>query len=585
MSGLGKFLSLVLAMRLAMPGGFQAVERYPICEIQGDGFTAEHLGETVRLRGIVFADLDQTAQKGLFIQQRDCDDRSYTSDGIYIYLGERMDVAATGDRVEVTGVVQEYYGMSEIAAVPQAVSVLTSGNPLPPAEELNPPFDKNDAAYYFENHEGMHVQLGSGLVVGPTDSDERTWLVRSDLGLERVFHDDPRGTGELICLGDAGLFQVTPEVKVGDRVGGLVGALGYRFGAYCLALTAAPLVETGPVVSPPEPGPAGGLRIASLNLQNLFDTHDDPATEDEVLSGPEYQRRLKKRARLIHQTLGEPAILAVQEVENSNVAAALLDRPEIQANYGFLLLEGPDERGLDVAVLYQTGSVQVYSYQAYQGCTSLVDGLGPDGNGDVLNPQNSLTCDLDNDGILDGNRLFSRPPLAAHLRLTIPYASPWTDLWLIANHLKSKVEDGYTIQYTLPRRLEQARFVAALAQEIIQTDPGANLVVLGDLNDHPDSQPLLELSTPGLVDLLQRVPHAQRYTYNYAGVSQSLDYILLRAQLPLVPAQIQAAHINADYPVSWGQDSETVFRSSDHDPLWVELLSVTPQSYLPLVSR
>jgi hypothetical protein len=581
---LGKFLLLVLALQLALPGGFQVVQRIPICEIQGDSFTAEHLGETVRVRGVVFADLDQTAQKGLFIQQQDCDERSHTSDGIYIYLGERVNVAAAGDRVEVTGVVQEYYGMSEIAATPQAVSVLSSGNPLPPAEELDPPFDKNDAAYYFENHEGMHVQLSAGLVVGPTDGDERSWLVRSDLGVERVFHDDPRGTGELICLGDAGLYRVTPQVKVGDRVGGLVGALGYRFGAYCLALTAAPQVDLSPVVSPPAPEPANGLRVATLNLQNLFDTHDDPAADDEVLSGPEYQRRLEKRARAIHQ-LGEPAILALQEVENSNVAAALLNRPEIQADYGFLLVEGPDERGLDVAVAYQPALAQVYSYQAHQGCTALVDGLGPDGNGDVLNPQNSLTCDLDNDGILDGNRLFSRPPLVAHLRATIPYASQWTDLWLIANHLKSKAEDGFTVQYTLPRRLEQARFVAALAQEIITADPDASLIVLGDLNDYPVSQPLLELTSVGLIDLWGRLPPAQRYTYNYAGISQSPDYILLRAQLPLVPTRFQAAHINADYPVSWGQDPETLFRSSDHDPLWVELLTVRPRSYLPLVAR
>jgi predicted extracellular nuclease len=263
----------------------------------------------------------------------------------------------------------------------------------------------------------------------------------------------------------------------------------------------------------------------------------------------------------------------------------LLDRPEIRADYGFLLLDGPDERGLDVAIAYQPALVQVYSYQAQQGCTALVDGLGPDGNRDVLNPQNNLTCDLDGDGTLDGNRLFSRPPLVAHLRAAIPYAAQPADLWLVANHWKSKVEDGFTIQYTLPRRLEQAHFVADLAQEIILTDPQADLIVLGDLNDHPGSQPLLELTSLGLVDLWGRLPPPQRYTYNYAGVSQSLDYILLRARWPLVPARVQAAHLNADYPVSWGQDPETIFRSSDHDPLWVELLSVAPQSYLPLVSR
>lgn len=585
LNGLGKILVVMLALQLGLPGRYQTLERTPICEIQGDGFTANHLGETVRVRGVVFADLDQTGQKGLFIQEQNCDNRSFTSDGIYIYLGERLDVAAPGDRVEVTGVVQEYHGMSEIAAAPQDVVVLSSGNPLPPAEELIPPFDNNTAAYYFEDREGMRVQLTLGKVVGPTDVDERAWLVRADLGIERVLYGDPQGTGEVICAGDTGLYQITPDVKVGDQVTGLVGALQYRFGAYCLALTAAPQVVAAPASPPPTPGSAIGLRIATLNLENLFDTHDDPATEDEVLSGPEYLRRLEKRARAIHDALGEPAILAVQEVENLNVAAALVDRPEIQADYRVLLVEGPDVRGIDVALLYQIDRVQVYEYQARQSCTALVDGLGPDGNGDVLNPQNNLTCDRDGNGVLDGNRLFSRPPLLAHLRLTMPRVAGWTDLWVIANHWKSKVEDGYTVQYTLPRRLEQARFVAALVQEILAADADASLIVLGDLNDHPGSQPLLELTTLGLVNLMQFAPDEQQYTYNFLGISQSLDYILMRAQPPLALLRVQPVAINADYPKSLGQDPDTYYRSSDHDPLWIEMVANSSRIFLPLIRR
>lgn len=582
---LGKFLAMLLALQMALPASYQLLDRTPICEIQGASFTPLHLGETVRVRGVVFADLDQTSQKGLFIQEINCDSRSYTSDGIYIYLGEQVNVAAVGDRVEVTGVVQEYYGMTEIVAPPQSVSVLSSGNPLPVAEELNPPLVYNSARYYFENREAMHVRLDSGQVVGPTNNDERAWLVRTDLGITRVFHDDPLGTGEVICAGDTGLHQIAPDVKVGDRVSGLVGALQYRFGAYCLALTAAPLVQPIPATPPPDPGPAIGLRIATLNLHDLFDTHDDPTTEDTVLSATEYLRRLEKNARAIHDALGEPAILALQEAENLNVLAALVERPEIQADYRVLLLEGPDVRGIDIALLYQIDLVQVYEYQVRQGCTALVDGLGPDGNGDVLNPQNTLTCDLDGDGVLDGNRLFSRPPLVAHLRLSMPDATEWQEIWVIANHWKSKVEDGYTVQYTLPRRLEQARFVAALVQEIILVDADASLVVLGDLNDHPDSLPLLEMSALGLENLLQRLPRAQQYTYIYEGVSQSLDYIWSRFQPPLIPLQVQAAHINADYPVSLEQDSDTFYRSSDHDPLWVEMVSFPPQIYLPVLLR
>ena len=585
MNGLGKILALILVLRLALPAGYQKLERTPICQIQGDGFTADHLGETVRVRGIVFADLDQTSQKGIFIQESNCDHRSFTSDGIYIYLGEQANVAEVGDRVDVTGVVQEYYGMTEIVTAPQAVIVLSSGNPLPLAEELDPPFGDNAADYYFEDREGMHVRLDHGRVVGPTDGDERSWLVREDLGIKRVLYGDPGGTGEVICAGDTGLYQITPQVKVGDRVGGLVGALQYRFGTYCLALTAPPQVELAPLSPPPSPGPTLGLRIATLNLHNLFDTHDDPATEDEVLSGPEYDRRLEKRARAIHEALGEPAILVVQEAENLNVLAALVDRPEIQADYRVLLVEGPDERGLDLALLYQADRVQVYEAQAPQACTALVDGLGPDGNGDVLNPQNDLTCDRDGDQVLDGNRLFSRPPLVAHLRLSLPGATGDHDLWIIANHLKSKVEDGYTVQYTLPRRLEQAHFVAGLAQEIINAEPEASLVVLGDLNDYPDSQPLQELTSPGLENLALRSPRAQQYTYNHQGVSQTLDYILLRAQLPLAFHKFQAAPINADYPDSWRGNTSSLYRSSDHDPLWVEIVAIFPHVFLPMVAR
>ena len=75
-------------------------------------------------------------------------------------------------------------------------------------------------------------------------------------------------------------------------------------------------------------------------------------------------------------------------------------------------IRGPDH----VHVRDHAERVQVLEFQARQGCTPLVDGLGPDGNGDVNDPQNEITCDSDGDGHLDGNRLFSRPPLVALLR-------------------------------------------------------------------------------------------------------------------------------------------------------------------------
>ena len=53
---------------------------------------------------------------------------------------------------------------------------------------------------YFESLEGMLIHGYDARVAGPTDSYGDTWLICSDLGLDRVFQDDPAGTGELICI-------------------------------------------------------------------------------------------------------------------------------------------------------------------------------------------------------------------------------------------------------------------------------------------------------------------------------------------------------------------------------------------------
>ena len=568
----------------------QAFTPLKICELQGYSFSSPYTGQSVRAYGVVFADLDDTSRRGFYIQHENCDHSANTSDGIFVYLGERTDVVSVGDLAQVDGVVEEYYGRTEIVAAPQNVLVLSHNHPLPAPQELTPPFADNSARYYFETLEGMHVQLSSGRVIGPTDSDDRTWLARLDSGVERVFPDDPLGNGEVICVDDNGLYEIAPEATVGDTITSFTGVVDYRLGIYCVELLSPPQVITGTgpasqtLVSPPV------LTIATFNLANLFDTLDDPTTEDQVLTHAEYQRRLYKRALTIHEALGEPTLIAVQEVENQEVLRALIEDPDvIRADYGFIWQNSPDARGLDVALLYRTDQVLILGYQARQGCTSLVDGLGPDGNGDPVNPQNALTCDLNQDGILDGNRLFSRPPIVAHVRADIPSSSDQQrieiDLWLIVNHWKSKVEDTPFVQYTLPRRIEQALFVAGLVEEINAAYPNPNLLILGDLNDLPDSQPIAELLHLGLENLTWRTPRPYRYSYIYQGVSQVMDYAFWLPKTDLIPLEIVPIHINADFPYALTSDGTTLHRSSDHDPLLLNLVSIPHRIYLPLTVR
>ena len=84
---------------------------------------------------------------------------------------------------------------------------------------------------------------------------------------------------------------------------------------------------------------------------------------------------------------------------------------------------------------------------------------------------------------------------------------------------------------------------------------------------------------------LLRLPRQSQYTYNYRGVSQTLDYILSWTKAPLMPHNIQTAPINADFPVDWSSDTDHYYHSSDHDPLWVELVAAFPRVFLPAAWR
>jgi len=570
-----------------------------ICLIQGHGLSSTYLSQIVRTRGIVILDRDTFWQSGFYIQFEDCDSDPNTSDGIFIYVPGRNQVVSQGDEVEVIGEVDEYYGLTEVKTNSEDIIVLSGGNSLPKPVDYSPPLDNQTARLYSETLESMRLKVKSSRVVGPTDSDKRSWLVRSDLGIDRVFQDDLGGTGELICVDDSGNFKIDPPVMVGDRVKFLKGVLDYRGGIFCLQLTAEPDVISQENTLKLESVPQENLgefkfEIATFNLANLFDTIDDPATDYyDRISENEYHRRLHKRAMAIHETLNEPEIIAVQEAENQIVLEDLTSQPEITNDYGVVLIDGPDRRGMDVGFLYRKDRVEVILAQDLQGCTVLIDGLGPDGNRDMQNPQNDITCDSDGDEVDDGNRLFSRPPLLVHVRICQSDCSislgtesgNSVELHLFVNHWKSKSEDTSSVEYTKPRRIQQATFVADLVDEILVGDENANVIVLGDLNDFPNSQPVSTLTSSGLENLILNVERSNQYTYIYRGVSQVLDHILVRMQKNLRNFGLIPSHINADYPVNFAYDGESIHRSSDHDPVMFRFAISDNQLYLPMTFR
>lgn len=112
------------------------------------------------------------------------------------------------------------------------------------------------------------------------------------------------------------------------------------------------------------------ITVAFYNVENLFDTINDPTTYDEAspimkmsesIRGEVYMKKIKNLAKVIKLIGAElaqnaPAIVGIAEIENFNVLQDLVNEPKLKKhNYGIIHYDSPDERGVDVALLYQKG--------------------------------------------------------------------------------------------------------------------------------------------------------------------------------------------------------------------------------------
>ena len=93
-----------------------------IHEIQGSGLVSPLVGSTVNIEGIVVGDFQEIGQFGGFhVQEEDADVDAdpATSEGIFVYNYSTH--VSVGDIVQVTGMVAEYDGLTEITNVSQVV--------------------------------------------------------------------------------------------------------------------------------------------------------------------------------------------------------------------------------------------------------------------------------------------------------------------------------------------------------------------------------------------------------------------------------------------------------------------------------
>ncbi|GGK23658.1 endonuclease [Yeosuana aromativorans] len=203
--------------------------------------------------------------------------------------------------------------------------------------------------------------------------------------------------------------------------------------------------------------------IAFYNLENLFDTINDPTKFDEASPMMElkanrseiYKRKIHNMAHVIadigfDDTHNSPVAIGVSEVENREVLEDLINDPQLlDKNYGIVHYPSPDARGIDVALLYQK---------------------------QFFTPTSTSSHELKIYDDETRKRVYTRDQLLVSGNLD---GDP---IHIIVNHWPSR--SGGEAR-SRPRRIAAAKLTKHLVDSLQIIDPYAKVFIMGDLNDDP----------------------------------------------------------------------------------------------------
>lgn len=202
--------------------------------------------------------------------------------------------------------------------------------------------------------------------------------------------------------------------------------------------------------------------VGFYNLENLFDTIDNTLINDEEFlpngirnyNTTIYRDKLAKLAAVIAQmgiaySPDGPALLGVAEIENDTVLKDLVNEPQIQKrNYRYVHYDSKDARGVDVGLLYNPNYFSVLTSD------KLFVPL-PTGSKDAYYTRDILWVK----GKLNGEIIH-----------------------VYVNHWPSRSGGEKRSE---PGRIAAAAVCRKHIDSIMLKEPGAKIVVMGDLNDDP----------------------------------------------------------------------------------------------------
>jgi uncharacterized repeat protein (TIGR01451 family) len=516
----------------------------PVYAIQGPGLISPYTSETVDTEGIVTGVFPQL--EGFWIQGALPDDKPITSEGLFVRSGENPVEVEASDLIRVRGQVHERFGQTELhISSADDVIVVDSDLPLPTPIELDPPLESESSTTYYEPLEGMLVSVTEpAIAIAPTSAYGEYVLVRSEHQIDRVFPGEE--TGLLITVDDGALVRHSDAsalpyvVRTGDRVSNLVGPLAASFDDYVIEPIEPPAIEgqiKEEIRQLPQPGPSE-FSIATFDIESVSIDREPGRSGDPGDSRDHHSRDrdMRRRDQIVSTiaALGMPTVIGFQGVESLDVLESIALHPDLAIyDYQAILTQVPVSPDGSVAFLTHGDRITVTGVKQYQ---------TPEG-------------------------LFSHPPLM--ITMTVDTAAPdAATVYAVVNHFTSPDIGGPLAQSL---RIKEAKWNALLVDRVLESNPEALLVVLGNLNAHYDSVLLRTLtedesSARRLLNTAQALSPGDRYSAITGGVSQLLDHILVTPELAVRQVRVDVLHINADHPPA-DPDQTNLYHNSSHDPV------------------
>ncbi|KAF0131288.1 MAG: endonuclease/exonuclease/phosphatase family protein [Bacteroidetes bacterium] len=205
-----------------------------------------------------------------------------------------------------------------------------------------------------------------------------------------------------------------------------------------------------------------GFTVGFYNLENLFDTTNDPLINDEEFlpeakvswNSERYEQKLKNMSRVIAamDTLSFPHILGLSEVENMQVLYDLVQTAALKkAAYAIIHVADNDPRGIEVAMLYRP---------------------------EFFIPLFQKTLQPVVEGKTNRHILYVKGIMATG-----------DTLHVFANHWTSRF-GGY--EETKAARNGTALFLRNSIDSLFKINPSAQIIIGGDFNDNPEDASMTE---------------------------------------------------------------------------------------------